>query len=136
LVSQPANLNPLQVSSLPISSLPNQLDQPAIDPLNPSVPHHLAKRLLWLPDKARNMGINLRGGKGSGKSTLMAMLAWFDFIRGVPLVIIDPVGGVIDGFLFRMCRLPREYQEQLWPRVLYADMSGKNGQVVPFPLYY
>jgi hypothetical protein len=120
-------------------ALPYTSSELARSPQNPpslSVPRHLARRLLWLPDKARNMGIALRGGKGSGKSTLMGMLAWLDFVRGVPLVVIDPVGTVIDSLLYRICRLPREYQNQLWPRVLYADMSGNYGFVVPFPMYY
>lgn len=107
-----------------------------IYPLYSSVPRHTAKRLLWLPDQARSMGINLRGGKGSGKSTLMAMLAWFDLIRSVPLVVIDPVGSVTDSLIFRICRLPREYQQKLWPRVKYVDMAARYGFVTPFPLYY
>jgi hypothetical protein len=32
--------------------------------------------------------------------------------------------------------LPREYQERLWPRVTYVDMSGRGGYTVPFPIYY
>src|SRR5436190_3744811 len=106
------------------------------NPLNPSVPRHLARKFLWLPDKTRNMGINLRGGKGSGKSTLMAMLAWFDFIRSVPLVIIDPIGSVVDGLIYRICRLPRDLQQQLWPRITYVDMAAKYGYASSFPLYH
>src|SRR5947209_9487005 len=91
-------------------------------PLNPSIPVHLTQRLLWLPDNARNMGIHLVAGRGSGKSRLMGrVIAWLDFLRGFPLVVIDPNGGCIDNFLDKLTRLPRAYQEQLWPRVLYVD---------------
>lgn len=125
LIPQPANLNPLQIS---------ETNQPAI---NPSVPRHLAKRFLWLPDKARSMGIHIMAGKGSGKSRLMGrILAWLDFIRGTPLVVLDPSGPLLDNFLDKLTRLPREDQERLWKRVIYIDMSGEGDQVVPFPLYH
>jgi hypothetical protein len=105
--------------------------------LNPYVPRALQSKLLWLPDDARSMGIHIQAGKGSGKSRLMGrLIAWLDFIRGVPLVIFDPHGPTIDNFLDKLTRLPRELQERLWPRVLYVDMSGSSGYVVPFPLYY
>jgi len=83
------------------------------------------------------MGIHIQSGKGTGKSRLMGrMIAWLDFVRGTPLVIFDPHGPTIDNFLDKLIRLPRNLQERLWPRVLYIDMSGNTGQVIPFPLYY
>src|SRR4051812_1480633 len=92
---------------------------------------------LWLPDTARSMGIHLLAGKGSGKSRLMGRgIAWDDFIRGIPVVIFDPVGPTIDNFLDKLTRLPREYQECLWKRVIYVDMSDSSGRVTPMPLYY
>lgn len=107
------------------------------DPLKPTVPRHLRSRFLWLPDSTRSMGIHIMAGKGSGKSRLMGrILCWLDFIRGVPLVILDPNGPSIDNFLDKLTRLPPAYQKQLWKRVLYVDMSGRGGHVVPFPLYY
>lgn len=107
------------------------------NPLNPSVPRRLKERFLWLPDAARSMGIHIMAGKGSGKSRLMGrILCWLDFIRGVPLVILDPNGPSIDNFLDKLTRLPPAYQKQLWKRVIYVDMSGRGGHVVPFPLYY
>jgi len=51
-------------------------------------------------------------------------------------VILDPHGPTIDNFLDKILCLPQSYQEQLWPRVLYVDLSGSDGWVVPFPLYY
>jgi hypothetical protein len=83
------------------------------------------------------MGIHIMGGKGSGKSILMALLfAFFDFLRGIPTVVFDPIGTVTDYFLGRLLRLPKKDQQALGPRVLYVDMSGSNNRVVPFPLYY
>jgi hypothetical protein len=104
---------------------------------DPSHSYQRHRRLLWLPDEARNMGIHLMAGKGSGKSRLMGrVIGWLDFIRGIPLVILDPVGPTLDNFLDKTRRLPKEYQEKLWKRVLYVDMSGNSGGVVGLPLYY
>ena len=115
----------------------DDITRTAAYPLTRSVPLALSRKLLWLPDDARTMGIHIQAGKGSGKSRLMGrLIAWFDFIRGVPLVIFDPHGPTIDNFLDKITRMPRGIQERLWPRVLYVDMSGHSGQVIPFPLYY
>lgn len=115
----------------------DELVAPGRNALQRSVSADLEKRLLWLPDHTRSMGIHLQAGKGSGKSRLMGrVLAWLDFVRGIPLVILDPNGPSIDNFLDKLTRLPREQQERLWKRVRYVDMSGKSGYVTPFPLYY
>lgn len=83
------------------------------------------------------MGINIMAGKGSGKSRLMGRcIAWQDFVRGVPLVILDPVGGTIDNFLDKIVRLPEAWQRQAWERIIYVEPSGTSGSIVPFPLYY
>lgn len=121
-------------SALAIRDSPNHSLNHA---LTPSVPRELVPRFLWLPDRARNMGIHIMAGKGSGKSRLMGrMIAWLDFLRRIPLVIFDPHGPTIDNFLDKLIRLPKELQEPLWQRVFYVDMSGRYGRVVPFPLYY
>lgn len=92
---------------------------------------------LWLPDKSRNMGIHLMAGRGSGKSRLMGrMIGWNDFIRNIPLVILDPAGPTIDNLLDKILRAPQAEQEALLSRVVYVDMSGRGTRVVPFPLYY
>src|SRR5215216_1665618 len=115
----------------------NELVRAVEQHLNPYVSPTLRSKLLWLPDDARSMGIHIQAGKGSGKSRLMGrLIAWLDFVRGVPLVILDPHGPTIDNFLDKLTRMPRELQERLWQRVLYVDMSGQSGQVIPFPLYY
>jgi len=99
--------------------------------------YSMQRRQLWLPDTARNMGIHVLAGKGAGKSRMIGRcIAWNDFIRGIPVVILDPVGPTIDNFLDKVIRLPREYQKQLGRRILYVDMSGSCGRVTPMPLYY
>jgi hypothetical protein len=109
----------------------------AVAALSPVVPAELARRLLFLPDRSRSMGIHVMAGKGSGKSRLLGrMIVWQDFIRRVPLVVLDPHGPTIDNFLDQLTRLPAAYQERLWPRVLYVDLAGGDGFVVPFPLHY
>lgn len=105
--------------------------------LSPQVPWKYLNRLLWLPDGSRSMGIHIMAGKGSGKSRLMGrIIAWLDFIRGVPQVIFDPHGPMIDNFLDKLSRMPTELRSRLFPRVIYIDMSGHSGHIFSFPLYY
>lgn len=105
--------------------------------LSSTVPRQWVSKLGWLSDRSRRMPIFLRAGSGSGKSRLMGrILAWQDFLRGTPLVIIDPHGPTIDNFLDKIIRLPAELQKRIWSRVRYVDMSGRYGSVTPFPLYY
>jgi len=108
-----------------------------LHPLNPQVPPGLQDRLAWLPDTSRNMGIHVMAGRGSGKSRLMGRgIAWLDFIRNIPLVILDPAGPTIDNLLDKILRLPQDLQEKLWKRVVYVDMSAQGERVVPFPVYF
>jgi hypothetical protein len=98
---------------------------------------NLAERLLFLPDTARNMGIHLMAGRGSGKSRLMGRcIAWQDFIRGASVIIVDPVGVTISNFLDKVIRLPEKKQAKLFERIVYVDMSGRGERIHPFPLYY
>ena len=107
------------------------------EPLNMQMDWQRFKRLVWISDDARSMGIHIMAGKGSGKSRLMGrLIGWLDFIRGVPQIIFDPHGPTIDNFLDKFLYLPPEVQRRLWSRVLYIDMSGKEGSVIPFPLFY
>lgn len=102
-----------------------------------SLPLELAEALLWLPDEARTMGIRIVAPRGAGKSRLMGrILAWSDFVRGFPVVLIDPIGSCIDNFIDKFCRLPVETQKRHAGRILYVDMAASDGYVVPFPLYY
>src|SRR5215213_27187 len=96
------------------------------------VPKNLRSSHAWIPDDARLNGICILGGPGSGKSRLMGrLIAFLDFLRGIPVVILDPVGVTIDNFLHRMALLPRAQQERLWPHVHYIEMSGR-WSTVPF----
>lgn len=105
--------------------------------LNTLLPHQIKHRLLWLPDRSRNMGIHLMAGRGSGKSRLMGrVIGWLDLLRGIPLVILDPAGPTIDNLLDKLTRLPKADQERLWQRIIYVDMSGQGECIVPFPLLY
>lgn len=87
-------------------------------------------------DRVRNMGIYFVASKGSGKSRALGRwLAKQDCLRGIPQVIIDPVGGTIDNLLDCLLRLPVEQQRQIWPRIVYVDL-GAQDYVVPLPFYY
>jgi hypothetical protein len=90
-----------------------------------------------LPDAYRTHGIHLVGGRETGKSWFMGRtLAYQDVSRGIPTVIIDPVGKVINYLLDKIGHQQRGLQEHLWPRIRYVDMSGREGAVIPYPLYY
>jgi hypothetical protein len=83
------------------------------------------------------MGTHIVAGKGAGKSRLLGrLLAWLDFVRGIPLVVIDPHGPLIDNFLDKLTCLPPADQRRLAQRIVYVDASANGGYVVPFPLYY
>jgi hypothetical protein len=94
-----------------------------------------------LPLSARAMGIYILGARGSGKSRLSGrVIAWQDYRAEIPLVVIDPLGGTIDNFLDKLFRFlqyvhPSKHS-QYWSRVRYVDMSGRDGVITPFPLYY
>ena len=89
-----------------------------------------------VPDAARGMSTYILAGRGAGKSRLLGrVIAAQDCWRGVPQVVWDAAGGTIDNFLDKMRRLPAAHQAEVWPRVRYVEMSGKFGQVVPWPLY-
>jgi hypothetical protein len=94
-----------------------------------------------LPASARVMGLYLLAGRGTGKSRLLGRkIAFGDFLAGIPQVIFDPVGATIDNFLDKVMWFLYDYPQlepdPIWDRIIYVDMSGKGGVVVPFPLYY
>src|SRR5688500_20278280 len=99
------------------------------------------KKTQTLPHSARAMGIYILGARGSGKSRLSGrVIAWQDYRAEIPLVIIDPLGGTIDNFLDKLSRFlqyvhPAKHS-WYWSRVRYVDMSGKTGDITPWPLYY
>jgi hypothetical protein len=84
---------------------------------------------VWVSDLGRGMGVHVMGAKGTGKSRLLGrIIAWFDYLRGVPAIVFDPLGGTIDNFLAKA-------GEDAIRRVRYVNMSGMAGHVVPFPFY-
>jgi hypothetical protein len=94
-----------------------------------------------LSRSSRSMGIIVLAGRGTGKSRLLGRkIAMQDFLAGFPQVIFDPVGATIDNFLDKVTRflqdIPKAERHLFWDRITYVDMSGKDGVVVPFPLYY
>lgn len=103
---------------------------------NPSATGHAQT----VTHSARKMGCLALASKGAGKSTLLAMIAWQDYISGTPQCILDPIGGTVDAFLHRVLRflqhIPKELHEHFWKRIVYVDVSGQDGFIVPFPLYY
>ena len=88
-----------------------------------------------LHDAIRPMGIHLCSGKGTGKSRLEAYIAWNDFIRNIPVIVIDPMGVTISHFFMRLAHQPPQVQRQLSQRVRYLDLAGTDEYAFPFPLY-
>lgn len=96
----------------------------------------LARHLI-IPDADRLRGIAIHAGSGSGKSAMLGKsLCLQDFLRGLPQVVFDPHGPLIDNFLLSIACLPKGVRRVLWPRVKYVDLSGKGTYVTPFPLLY
>ncbi len=106
------------------------------------IPEFVRKRAIEIPDVTRASGVRIVGARGSGKSRLVGRLLSFqDFLRGVPQIIIDPVGGTADNLLDKISRLelPEQQLWRLWNRITWIDMGGRAGletPVVPFPLLY
>lgn len=83
------------------------------------------------------MGLSVWTTRGAGKSRLLGrIIAFQDFSRGVPLVILDPIGGTIDNFLDKVSRRPLAERLKLWQRVRYVNMNGQHGRIIPWPIYY
>ncbi len=109
--------------------LPAPAGGPTIKPIS-------VDRLHLLPDSALKNGIHIVGGPGSGKSRLMGRaIGWQAFVRGKPLVILDPTGGIVANLIDKMARLHQEQRQKLWRRIQYVD-AGAADFVVPTPLYY
>lgn len=73
-------------------------------------------------------------GSGSGKSLSLGLVAFFDFLRGVPQVLFDPTGQMIDAFLLYVAQLPKPLRSSLWSRIRYLDMSGRGTCAPVWPL--
>jgi hypothetical protein len=91
---------------------------------------------LYPKDELRKFGVHLVSDIGGGKSPVLGRcVAFYDFMRGIPTILLDD-GDAIDHFVHKVMKAPLSYQEQLWKRVRYIDLSGKDGYVIPTPLYY
>ncbi|MCC6170368.1 MAG: ATP-binding protein [Caldilineaceae bacterium] len=120
--------------SLPV---PYQSGQPAVSTPagRPAVSRTSVMRLGLLTDSALKNGIHIVGGPGSGKSRYMGrVLTWQAFMRGIPVVVLDPTGGIIMNIMDKICRQPPEVRKKLWPRIDY-DVSATD-YVRSSPLYY
>ena len=112
------------------------------DPSTPSlrlqrqIPAEVFPALSPLLRPARNLGIGISGTRGVGKSQLLRVIAWMDMVfHGVPVIVIDPIGAVIDGLLTHICYFHEQDQRELWSRIRYVNLSPTD-YVVPTPLYY
>src|SRR3954447_10332838 len=77
-----------------------------------------------LPAASRGMGVFFCATRGSGKSRALGRcLAFSDLLAGVPLVVLDPIGGTIDNLIDKVRRLPLEEQRELWPRIKCVNMA-------------
>src|SRR3954451_18072760 len=105
---------------------------PANRQVSPSVAGS-GDRPCLLPDAARGMGTFVCATRGTGKSRALGrFIAWQDFYREMPLVVLDPIGGTIDNFLDKIARRPLAERVELWKRVRYVNMNGQDGRVVPW----
>jgi hypothetical protein len=96
---------------------------------------------LTLSHDALSRGLLNVGAAGTGKSRFNGrVMVWHHFWWHYPQVVIDPIGSTIDNFLDKMYRflqsVPENEHDQVWERIIYCDMSGKDGFVLPFPFYY
>ncbi len=92
---------------------------------------------LSIKDDDRPRGIAIHAGSGSGKSAMIGgVVCLQDLCRGIPQLVLDPQGPVIDHLLLRILHLPRREARRHLARILYVDMSGRGDQIVPFPLLY
>jgi hypothetical protein len=92
---------------------------------------------LW--NKGRSSGIHIQGSRGTGKGVLQAAIALGDFLRGIPVVLFEVQGGLVEHFLWYYMNLEKEfdeYKQQRLPDIRYVDMSGKSGQITGWPLLY
>src|SRR6266545_3467304 len=99
-------------------------------------------------DALRRYGTHFVGGSGAGKSRYLGrLLAFYDFLRRIPVIVIDASkGSTIDNFLHKLLlycyelagTLPADQAQEtiaaLWRRVTYVNMAGLDGNVIPLPI--
>lgn len=93
-------------------------------------------RRTLLYDAVRNNGIHLQATRGSGKSTLEAIIALADSARKHPVVLLEVQGGLVEQLLWRLRFLDPDTRKSIVDRIVYVDMSGKSGRITGWPLLY
>jgi hypothetical protein len=98
------------------------------------------KAIRGIPKHALSRGLACFGAPGVGKSRALSRIAWLLFLDEIPTVVLDVTGGAIDLFLDKLLRtlsfLPPEECDKYWERIVYCDMHGTDGYVMPWPLFY
>jgi hypothetical protein len=57
---------------------------------------------LPLNDSSRVLGHLILGAPGVGKTILLSLLLLVDLLRGLPGIVLDPLGTLSEAFLFRL----------------------------------
>ena len=87
-------------------------------------------------DAARTLGTRVLGEPGSGKSVLLAASFTFpDFQRGIPTVLVDVNGGLIDTHWALVLAQGRRLAESMMQRIRYVDV-GNYTYAYGRPFYY
>src|SRR5918999_5867377 len=93
---------------------------------------------LPLADSSRVLGTLILGAPGAGKTVLESLCLLVDLLRGLPGVVLDPLGTLSDAFLFRLACFLSEFSpgedERLWQRLRYIPLGGEP--VTHFPIYF
>lgn len=96
----------------------------------------------WIPLSALINGTRILAGSGSGKTLLSGWIDWRRFDLGIPNLVFDPTGSLISDILQRIltdCQqrgLSAAQQEQRLQHIIYIDLSGRTGYVMPFSLFH
>jgi len=97
------------------------------------IPPADAARLALLLACARNLGIGVSGTRGTSKTQLLRLIAWLDLQHGIPTIVLDPVGTLVDGLLSLIPYYRPEDQARLWRRIRYVDLTPTD-HAVALPL--
>jgi hypothetical protein len=93
---------------------------------------------LPLADRSRVLGTLILGAPGAGKTILLSLILLVDLLRGLPGVVLDPLGTLSEAFLFRLACFLSEFpavdDDLLRQRLRYIEPGGDS--VTPFPIYY
>src|SRR5918996_1412768 len=95
-------------------------------PLRRLLPLFATLSTLPLADSSRVLGTLILGAPGAGKTILLSLCLLVDLLRGLPGVVLDPLGTLSDAFLFRLAcflsEFPEGDDEFYWRRVRYIEL--------------